>query len=105
MDRQTEFSLLDRVCIPCSAVKILASCTRKGPPLYVVWGPRIVNPSLATAVVVEVVVVVIVVVIVVVPLAAVGVVIAAILAGVLSGYIQWELAGDKEFCDIKRSVT
>jgi len=28
-----------------------------------------------------------------------------ILAGVLPGYIQWELAGDKEFCDIKRSVT
>jgi len=26
------------------------------------------------------------------------------LAGVLNGYIQWQLAGDKEFRDIKRSV-
>jgi len=28
-----------------------------------------------------------------------------ILAGVLPGYIQWEPAGDKEFRDIKWSVT
>jgi len=41
-DWRTEFSLLDRVCIPCSAVKIARSCIRK----RCICSPHVTGPHL-----------------------------------------------------------